>query len=85
MCVFSTPTPVAMAAPPPVEPRQDTDTSLPVKKEVVDPDTIADIAYGTGGKKAGPAAGKKKGTDQLKINLNTGDSGTGSKTGGANV
>ena len=64
--------------------RQDTNTNLPTKKEVVDPNTTADISYGTGQKKAGPAAGKKSGTDALKINLNLGGS-TGSSTGGANV
>ena len=43
-----------------------------------------DISYGTGQKKSSPAAGKKTGTDALKINLNLGGS-TGSSTGGANV
>jgi len=74
-----------MAVPPPITPRVDTDTTLPTKKDVVDPDAKADISYGTGQKKAGPAAGKKKGTDQLKINLNTGGTAIGSTTGGANV
>ena len=73
-----------MPSPPPIAPRVPTDTSLPVKKQVVDSDTKADVKYGTGQKKAGPAAGKKTGTDALKINLNTGTE-TGSKTGGLNV
>ena len=73
-----------MPVPPAIAPRIEKNTNLPTKKEVVDPDTTADISYGTGQKKAGPAAGKKKGTDQLKINLNTGTA-TGSTTGGANV
>ena len=85
MCIFRAPQPTPMAVPPPITPRGDKDTTLPTKKEVVDPDTKADIAYGTGQKKAGPAAGKKKGTDQLKINLNTGGERIGSATGGANV
>ena len=59
-------------------------TSLPTKKEVVDPNTTADISYGTGQKKASPAAGKKSGTDALKINLNLGED-IGTSTGGANV
>ena len=84
MCVFSTPTPVAMAAPPPVEPRQDTDTSLPDSKPLVQKDDVASVKYGGGEKKTGPAAAKKTGTDQLKIPLNTGTE-TGSKTGGLNV
>ena len=73
-----------MPVPPAIAPRIEKNRQLPTKKEVVDPDTTADISYGTGQKKAGPAAGKKKGTDQLKINLNTGTA-TGSTTGGANV
>ena len=50
----------------------------------MDKDDVASIQYGTGQKKAGPAAGKKTGTDQLKIPLNTGTE-TGSTTGGLNV
>ena len=73
-----------MPVPPAIAPRIEKNRQLPTKKEVVDPDTTADISYGTGQKKAGPAAGKKKGTDQLKINLNTGTA-TGATTGGANV
>ena len=84
MCIFGAPKPTSMPVPPAIAPRIEKNTNLPTKKEVVDPDTTADISYGTGQKKAGPAAGKKKGTDQLKINLNTGTA-TGSTTGGANV
>ena len=85
MCIFSAPKPSAFAAPPAVEPRQDKDTPLQGKK-VIDPeDTKADIAYGTGQKQAGPAAGKKKGAAQLRIPLNTGGDATGSTTGGLNV
>ena len=73
-----------MPVPPAITPRLDQNTQLPTKKQVVDPDTTADISYGTGQKKAGPAAGKKTGTDALKINLNLGES-TGTTTGGANV
>ena len=84
MCIFGAPKPTAMPVPPAIAPRIEKNRQLPTKKEVVDPDTTADISYGTGQKKAGPAAGKKKGTDQLKINLNTGTA-TGATTGGANV
>ena len=73
-----------MPVPPAIAPRVEKERPLPTKKEVVDPDTTADIAYGTGQKKAGPATGKKTGTDALKINLNLGGA-TGSATGGANV
>ena len=84
MCIFGAPKPTSMPVPPAIAPRIEKNRQLPTKKEVVDPDTTADISYGTGQKKAGPAAGKKKGTDQLKINLNTGTA-TGATTGGANV
>ena len=85
MCLFKIPAPKALPTPPPIKPMQETNTNLPDSKPLVEQDDVASIKYGTGQKKAGPAAGKKTGTDQLKINLNTGDSGTGSKTGGANV
>ena len=84
MCLFRAPKPTSMPVPPAIAPRVEKNRPLPTKKEVVDPDTTADIAYGTGQKKAGPAAGKKPGTDALKINLNLGGT-TGSTTGGANV
>ena len=84
MCVFKAPKPTSMPVPPAIAPSIEKNSPLPTKKEVVDPDTTADISYGTGQKKAGPAAGKKTGTDALKINLNLGDT-TGSTTGGANV
>ena len=84
MCLFRAPKPTSMPVPPAITPRVSTDTTLPTKKQVVDQDTTADIQYGTGQKKAGPAAGKKTGTDALKINLNLGGA-TGTTTGGANV
>ena len=84
MCLFTAPKMGTMAAPPPITPRVDKDTALPTKKEVVDPDKTADVAYGTGKKKPGPADGQKTGTDSLKIALNTGGA-TGSSTGGMNV
>ena len=84
MCLFKAPKSVSMPQPPPIKPRIDTDTSLPKAKPTVDKDDTASIQYGTGQKKAGPAAGKRTGTDALKINLNTGTE-TGSKTGGLNV
>ena len=84
MCLFKAPKPTSMPVPPAITPRIEKNRPLPTKKEVVDPDTTADIAYGTGQKKAGPAAGKKSGTDALKINLNLGED-IGTSTGGANV
>ena len=86
MCsFFRAPKPTAMSTPPPIAPRQDTDVELPDTRTLTDDDDAKSIEYGTSAKKAGPAAGKKTGTDQLKINLNTGGQSTGSKTGGANV
>lgn len=83
MCLFKIPSPKILPTPPPIKPMQDTNTALPDSKPLVDQDDVASIQYGTGQKKAGPAAGKKTGTDQLKIPLNTGE--TGSETGGINV
>ena len=84
MCLFKIPKPEALSTPPPIQPIQDTNVSLPDSKPLVEKDDVASIQYGTGQKKAGPAAGKKTGTDQLKIPLNEGAE-TGSTTGGLNV
>ena len=86
MCIgpFRPPKPKAFAPPPAIKPRQNTDTDLPGKKDVVDEDVKADVDYGSGGKKSESAAGKKGGTDDLKIDLNTGEE-SGSSSGGANV
>ena len=56
----------------------------PEKKELLDPDETAEVQYGSGQKKSSPGAGKKTGTDALKINVNTGGGG-GAGTGGLNV
>ena len=56
----------------------------PEKKELLDPDDTAEVQYGSGQKKSSPGAGKKTGTDALKINVNTGGTG-GAGTGGLNV
>ncbi len=84
MCIDLTPKETNIGAPPPVTQRQDTNTTLPTTKEIVDPDTTASVKYGTGQKKAGPNTNKKTGSDALKIDLNLGSQ-TGSTTGGANV
>ena len=81
MCLFSAPKMEAMLPPPANKPRIDKYTTLPPKKQVVDEDTKANVSYGQGEKKGTKSTGR--GTDQLKINLNTGT--TGSTTGGANV
>ena len=84
MCLFKAPKPQSMAVPPAITPRVDTNTSLPAKKDVVQPDAKAAVSFGGGTKKTSPSAGKKTGTDALKIKLNTGAE-TGSGTGGLNV
>ena len=83
MCIFRPPSPSKMAIPPAVTPRVETDSTLPTKKDVVDPDATADVSYGTTAKKSGPAAGKKTGAAALKIELNSGPET--SNTGGLNV
>ncbi len=75
MCIFKAPKPDAPVIAPAITPRADTTTELPTKKDIVDPDEAADVEYGSSKKKSGPMAGKR-GTDALKIPLNTG-TGTG--------
>ena len=85
MCLFKQPKPQAIApATAPIQPRVPTETTIPTAKPVVKDDEVATVQYGTGQKKAGPAAGKKTGTDALKINMNTGME-AGTKSGGLNV
>ena len=75
MCRGGSPTP--LAAPAPIQPRQPDlvrQSQLPGKKELVDPEDIADVEYGTGSgreTKDTRGAAKRTGTDALKINLQT--------------
>ena len=86
MCRGGSPTP--LPAPAPIQPRQPDlvrKSQLPGKKELVDPEDIADVEYGTGsGREAKDTRGqaKRQGTDALKINLNTD---AGGESGGLNV
>ena len=90
MCRGGSPTP--LPAPAPIQPRQPDlvrKSQLPGKRELVDPEDIADVEYGTGsGRKTKDGtteqrgAAKRQGTDALKINLNTETSG---ESGGLNV
>ena len=89
MCVFggggrSTPLPTPTQTFQPRVQQQKQEAVRPEKKELLDPDTTAEVAYGSGQKKDSPAAGKKTGTDALKINVNTGGT-QGGGTGGLNV
>ena len=66
-----------ISTPAPIQPRQPDlvrKSQLPGKKELVDPEDIADVEYGTGsGREAKDTRGqaKRQGTDALKINLQT--------------
>ncbi len=84
MCIFRGGRPTPIAPPAPIQPRQPDlvrASTLPTKKELLDPDDTAGVEYGTSSKKGTATAGAKTGTDALKININTG---TGD-TGGMNV
>ena len=77
-----------LPTPAPIQPRQPDlvrKSQLPGKKELVDPEDIAAVEYGTGsGREAKDTRGaaKRMGTDALKINLNTE---AGGESGGLNV
>ena len=89
MCRGGSPTPISTPAP--IQPRQPDlvrQSQLPGKKELVDPEDIADVEYGTGsGREAKDTRGqaKRQGTDALKINLNTGAGSEAAGSGGLNV
>ena len=86
MCLFrSSPTP--MPTPALVQPRQPDvvqASRLPSKKELVDPEEVAGVEYGTTAKTDPRGTAAKTGTDALKIPLNPGNE-TGSDSGGINV
>ena len=88
MCIFRSSPPTPISTPAPIQPRQPdlvAASRLPSKKELLDPDEVAGVEYGTSEKtgKDTRGAAKRVGTDALKINLNTGNEGGG--TGGLNV
>ena len=90
MCVgplFRRPSPTPIAAPAPIQPRQPDlvqASRLPSKKELLDPEDVAGVEYGTSAKKEDQrGASKRMGTDALKININTGTEG--GDSGGLNV
>ena len=89
MCIFrSRPPAPVQAAPQPIQPRNPDLVSasrLPGKKELLDPDEVAGVEYGTTAKKDPKGAAQRQGTDALKINLGTGGGETGSESGGLNV
>tara|TARA_B100002019_G_scaffold51452_1_gene43778 strand:- start:330 stop:563 length:234 start_codon:yes stop_codon:yes gene_type:complete len=77
-----------VSTPAPIQPRQPDlvqAARLPSKKELLDPDDVAGVDYGTSTKKDDTrGAAKRTGTDALKININTGGGG-GEGSGGLNV
>ena len=90
MCIsFGRRSPTPVSTPAPIQPRQPdlvTASKLPSRKELLDPDDVAGVEYGTSAKKDGKGirgTEKRTGTDALKININTGGGGQGS--GGLNV
>ena len=87
MCLFrSAPTPMPTPAAP-IQPRNPDiaqASRLPNKKELVDPEEVAGVEYGTTAKTASRGTAQKTGTDALKINLNPGTT-AGTGTGGMNV
>ena len=87
MCIFRSRPPAPVTpAPQPIQPRNPDLTQasrLPSKKELLDPDEVAGVEYGTTAKTAPRGTAKKTGTDALKININTPTAG--STTGGMNV
>ena len=87
MCIFRSAPPTPVSTPAPIQPRQPdlvAASRLPSKKELLDPDEVAGVEYGTSARKDEPrGAAKRTGTDALKININTGTGG--GQSGGLNV
>ena len=88
MCLFRSRQPTPLPTPQPIQPRNPDlvqAARLPSKKELIDPDDVAGVEYGTTQRKDDTrGAAKRTGPDALKININTGgDAGGG--TGGLNV
>ena len=88
MCLFRSRQPTPLPTPQPIQPRNPDlvqAARLPSKKELIDPDDVAGVEYGTTQRKDDTrGAAKRTGTDALKINVNTGGD-AGSGTGGLNV
>ena len=87
MCIFRAPKPQPLPTPQAIIPRQKQkieEKALPTKKELLDPDEVAGVEYGTTAKMDPRGTAKRTGTDALKININTG-AGGGGQSGGLNV
>ena len=86
MCFNNSPDPPTPNAPPPIMGRNPDLTSssdLPTKKELVDPDEVKGVEFGSTRKKETPGT-VKKGAKALRIPINIG-AGTGSGGGTPNV
>ena len=88
MCLFRSRQPTVLPTPQPIQPRNPDlvqAARLPSKKELIDPDDVAAVEYGTTQRNEDTrGAAMRTGTAALKININTGgDAGGG--TGGLNV
>jgi len=88
MCIFGRSAPTPISTPAPIQPRQPDlvrASRMPDKRELLDPDDVAGVEYGTSAKKDDErGASQRTGTDALRIDLNTGAQ-SGSGTGGLNV
>ena len=87
MCLFRSPPPTPMPTPAPIQPRNPDitkESKLPSKKDLVDPDDVAGVEYGTTAKADARGTAQKTGTDALKIKINPG-SPSGEGSGGLNV
>ena len=88
MCIFGRSAPTPISTPAPIQPRQPDlvrASRMPDKRELLDPDDVAGVEYGTSAKKDDErGASQRTGTDALRIDLNTGTQ-SGSGTGGLNV
>jgi hypothetical protein len=76
-----------MPTPAPIQPRQPDlarASRKPDKKELVDPEDVAGVEYGTTAKTDPRGTAAKTGTDALKIPLNPGNE-AGADSGGMNV
>jgi len=84
--IFGRRSPTPVATPAPIQPRQPdlvAASRLPSKKELLDPEDVAGVEYGTSARKMDErGAAKRTGTDALKINIAAGEGG---ESGGLNV
>ena len=86
MCLFRS-SPRPLPTPQPIVPRQKQkieEKALPTKKELLDPEEVAGVEYGTTAKTDPRGTSKRVGSDALTTNVGTGGE-TGAASGGLNV